>query len=360
MKSNGSKSTSRILYIDILRVVSVFAVVLLHTSAPLVEDLYISGSKIWWIGNIIDSATRWCVPVLIMVSGRLMLCSKREMEISSFLKGRLRKILIPLLVWSFIYMAWYGDISPKLDISVITLFIRNFYEGNVHVHLWYLYMLVGLYLITPIIKTYVNNTDSCNLKYFIMIWFIANGIIGFLEKFIEARTDFNLSFFHWSIGYYVLGFFLCKQNISKKIVNILYVAGIIGLMITIYATYILTKNNDGILVPHFYSYFSPNVIFMSISIFLLFRNINWKRVIDKKNWLNKLILNLSNKSFGIYLVHLLVLDNILLKIIKIPINTRYVYIGGEIFLVTMLTFLISYFIVAALQKIPLLRNIVPK
>lgn len=360
MKLNGNKSASRILYIDILRIVSVFAVVVLHTSAPLVENLYTNGTKIWWIGNIIDSATRWCVPVLIMVSGKLMLSSKKEIEISSFLKKRFSKVLIPLLVWSLIYMVWYGELSLQLNLSMVILFIRNFYEGKVYVHLWYLYMLVGFYLITPIIKIYVNNTDSCNLKYFITIWFIANGIIGFLEKFIEPRTDLNLSFFHWSIGYYVLGFFLGKQNISRKIVNTLYAMGIIGLIVTIYATYVFTKNNIGIFVPHFYSYFAPNVIFMSVSIFLLFKNMNWKRVVNNRLWLDHFIVNLSNKSFGIYLVHLLVLDTISSKIIKIPASTEYLYTGYEIFVVSIITFLISYGIVAVFQKIPLLKNIVPK
>ena len=170
MKLNGNENISRILYIDILRSVSVFAVVLLHASAPFVENLYSNGAKIWWMGNIIDSATRWCVPVLIMISGRLMLSSQKEMEIFRFLKRRLSKVLIPLLVWSFVYMVWYRELAFKLNISMVVLFIRNFYEGNVYVHLWYLYMLVGLYLITPIIKTYVNNTNLWNLKYFITIW----------------------------------------------------------------------------------------------------------------------------------------------------------------------------------------------
>lgn len=359
MKSNGSNKT-RIIYIDILRVVSVFSVILLHTSASFVENLYANDTKIWWIGNIIDSSTRWCVPVLIMISGNLVLDNYKEEKIFIFLSKRFSKILIPLIFWSFLYMLSYDDLVLLPNISIFWIFIIKFYEGNVYIHLWYLYMLVGLYLVTPIIKGYVNNSSKSNIIYFLIICFISNGIIGFLEKFTELKTDFNLDFFHWSIGYYVLGFFLSNQYISKEIRNKLYIMGIIGLITTVYITYVLTKNNNGVLVPHFYSYFAPNIIFMSIGVFLICKNTSWKKLLNNKLSINRLVINLSNKSFGIYLVHLLILNMILSRTMNMLVNIHYLYVGIAILLISVITFLASYCIVLVLQRIPLFKSIVPK
>lgn len=355
-----AKKNNRILYVDILRIISIFAVVMLHISAPFVVDINADGIKWWWVGNIIDSATRWCVPVLILISGKLMLDNDKEVEIFIFLRKRLTKIIIPLIFWSIIHMLrlnWL-DIQQN-EFSILSL-IKNIYLGKVHIHLWYLYMIVGLYLVTPIIKPYVNNVKKNNLMYFIGIWFITNGIIGFSEKFTGYNIAFNLSFFHWSIGYFVLGFILSKYSLSKKQRKTIYFLGVLGLIATILGTYVLTKNNDGVFVPHLYSYYAPNVMVTSIAIFILFMNIDWEKIVGKNNIVKRIISSLSNTSFGIYLVHLLVLSIISSGDMGIIVDVASFNPIIAIPLVSLITFIISHFVVTILQKIPLLRAIVPK
>lgn len=358
-----SEDASRILYIDILRVISIFAVVVLHISAPFAANMNTYGIKWWWVGNIADSATRWCVPVLILISGRLMLYNDREENILLFLRKRLPKVIIPLIFWSFLYllnMLRKGELGIQWDMSLIKLFITNLYIGNVHIHLWYLYMLVGLYLITPIIKPFVKNVKKENLVYFIIIWFISNGVIVFLEKFTVYKVGFNLSFFHWSLGYFVLGFFLEKYTLSEKQRKAIYFLGLVGLIATVYGTYLLTGNNAGELVEHLYSYLAPNVILMSLMVYLFFKNINWSKAINSNSILNKIILSLNKTSFGIYLVHLLVLDIISSGDIGIVIKASAFNPIIGIPLVGIITFLLSHLVVLILQNIPLLNKVVPK
>ncbi|MDR7857531.1 acyltransferase family protein [Tissierella sp.] len=355
-----AKESNRILYIDILRVISVFAVVLLHISASFVVDINANGIKWWWIGNIIDSATRWSVPVLILISGQLMLDKSREEEIVPFLRKRLTKIFIPLITWSFIYMLWVNRLNIQWNADLILSFLKNFYLGKVHIHLWYLYMIFGLYLVTPILRPYVNNAKKDNLVYFIVVWFISNGIIGFSQKFTEYTLAFNLSFFHWGIGFYLLGFYLSKYSLSKKQRKLLYFLGFLGLIVTIYGTYILTKNNGGIFVPHLYSNYAPNVMFTAIAIFELFKNINWHRIIGDNKIIKRIISSISKTSFGIYLVHLLILNIISSGVLGIAIDAASFNPIIGIPLVSVITFILSHFIVMILQKIPLLNIIVPK
>lgn len=360
MISIERKENSRIMYIDILRIIAVFSVVLLHVSAPFVADMNANGIKWWWMGNIIDSATRWSVPVLIIISGKLMLDNDREEEILPFLKRRLIKIIIPLVFWSFIYMARTNQLTIDRDGLFILSFFKRLYLGKVHIHLWYPYMIVGLYLITPIIKPYVNNVKKNNLMYFIVIWFISNGIIGFSEKFTGYKLAFNLNFFHWSLGYFVLGFILSKYNLSKKQKNAIYILGFLGLVATVYLTYILTKDNNGIIIDHMYSYYAPNVIFTAIAVFVLIRDINWQRIIKDNNMIKNIISSLSKTSFGVYLVHLLVLNIISSGDIGISIKASSFNLIIGIPLVSIMTFIISHFAVKILQKIPLLNIVLPK
>ncbi len=355
-----ARETSRVLYLDLLRIISIFAVVILHISAPIAANMSNYGIKWWWIGNLADSATRWSVPVLIIISGRLMLDNNREEKPSLFLKKRITKIIIPLIFWSFIYMIRKSGTPVQFDMSLVKSFIKNLYAGNVHIHLWYLYMLVGLYLITPIVKPYVNNVKKEALVYFIAIWFITNGIIVFLEKFTIYNIGLNLSFFHWSLGYYILGFFLEKYNPSTKQRKIAYILGILGLIGTTYGTYLLTENNGGELVEHLYSYLAPNVMFMSLAIYLLFKSTNWNKTIDNMPIINSLITSFNKTSFGIYLIHLLVLDIISSGELGIIINAYSFNPIIGIPLVGVITFLISHFVVLILQRIPLINKTVPK
>lgn len=354
------EETSRILYIDILRIVSIFAVVVLHVSAPFAANMNTYGIRWWWIGNIADSATRWSVPVLIIISGRLLLDNSKEEDELLFLRKRLTKVIIPLIFWSFIYMLRDSKLDIRLNALLFKQFLINLYTAKVHIHLWYLYMIVGLYLITPIIRTYVKNAKKESIFYFTVIWFISNGIIGFSEKFMSYNIGFNLSFFNWSLGYYILGFLFEKYNPSGNQRKIIYILGFLGLSITIYGTFLLTLDNAGELVTHLYSYFAPNVIFMSTSVYLLFKNIDWNKTIAKIPVVNNLISSLGKTSFGIYLTHLLVLDIISSGDIGIIVKASSFNPIIGIPLVSILTFFISFLVVLIVQRIPLLNKVVPK
>ena len=349
---------NRVFYLDILRVVSIFSVVVLHVAAPFVVSLYNNGMRWWWVGNLIDSATRCCVPVLIIISGKLILDNNKNEDILFFLKKRLKKVFIPLFFWSFFYMIWNSRSNLQLDISFVKGALKMIYEGNVNIHLWYLYMIAGIYLITPIIKPFINNADKSNILYFIIVWFIVNGVLDFFGRLIGIRIGVYLNFFHWTIGYYILGYYLAKQEFSKKALYTIYTLGIIGFLTTVLGTYILTSNNEGVFLDSFYSYAAPNVIFMAISIFLFFKNRCWENIILKRKMFEKIMVSFSKTSFGIYLIHPFFIDVLRSETIGIQLTPfSFNYIIG-IPLISLIIFLISHFTVLIISKVPIVRNIV--
>lgn len=354
------RKIERILYIDILRILAVFSVVVLHVAAPLLASLYTNGTSWWWIGNIIDASTRWSVPVLIMVSGLLLLDSKKEQSALQFLRKRIGKIIVPLVFWSFAYMVWTNRADININTDMLLAYVLNFYQGNVHIHLWFLYMIIGLYLITPILKVWIKNTNVDNIKYFIIIWFIVNGIINFIQKFTGFQTAFVFDFFHWSIGYYVLGLLLNRLRLEGNRKRGVYALGVLGYVITVVGTFVFTKYNGGEYVPHFYSFYAPNVIFMTISVFVLIRDINWNSVIKKESLLYKIISDLSSTSFGIYLVHLLMLDILSSRHMIIKLNAMTIHPIIGVPLASIATYIGSYLVVKALNMIPIIRKVVPR
>ena len=94
---------NRQFYIDMIRAYATFLVVFSHVFAPLVWAYNTTSEPVWLVMNVCDALIRPCVPLFVMISGALLLNPSREESISLFLKKRLTKILVPLILWSLIY-----------------------------------------------------------------------------------------------------------------------------------------------------------------------------------------------------------------------------------------------------------------
>ena len=163
-----------ILYADILRAFATVQVVFLHTSAPLLYNFNTIDLNWWWAGNIIDSATRPCVPLFFMLSGMLLL--GREEPLSLFLKKRLGRILIPFLTWALIYLFIFNDKKSGSVVDIGVSFFIKFINGPVYYHYWFMYMIILLYLLTPFLRIYVNNAPSQYTEYFLILWFLFSSL----------------------------------------------------------------------------------------------------------------------------------------------------------------------------------------
>ena len=140
-----SMSSDRFEYLDLLRTLAIVGVTVMHSAAPLLHSPETSAV---WSGLVYSSLCLFCVPILLMISGALMLGSTRPMVLSEFYGKRLVKILLPLLAWSVIYYAilcLQTESAPNV-ISFLKRFLTGLWSGP----LWFLYMIVGVYLMSPI------------------------------------------------------------------------------------------------------------------------------------------------------------------------------------------------------------------
>ncbi|MDB0025800.1 acyltransferase family protein [Polaribacter sp.] len=329
------ENVNRLDWIDLLRFVSIISVVIIHSQGGFYGSLL--GSETWWIFNVINSSTHFSVPVFVMISGALLL--KNEINLNSFLKRRFARILYPFLFWSFIL--FLGNIfldRPLSQNHVITSFISDFLNHKINYVYWYVYMLVGLYLIAPIISIWTINCKRNNIEYFLLIWIFTL----FTKSLPFLETSFNLSYFSGFIGYFILGHYLSTQKINKNIMfSILLI--FIGLFITVLGNYFYPGNE-------FEDYLSPNIMILSSGVFLLFKNFR----LPKNIIIKKLILKISRYSFGIYLIHA-VFISILDRFFEINSLTISPYLGS--FIVSFLSILFSIIFLEFFKRLPFTKLI---
>ena len=260
------KSNNRVFYMDFLRVISMFAVIILHTASSKINSVDIGGLN-WQVLNFFDSATRWCVPIFVMISGILFLNPKKEISIGNIYKKYIPRLLIILFAWNFLYAIFSCVVEHSFSLQT---FISNILLGPVH--MWFLYMIIGLYMITPFLRKIA--IDEKLLKYFLLLWFIFStiNIIAQITGFNIATTiledKMSIHFVIGFSGYFLLGYFLSTKQYKNKYAIII---GIICFFVTIVGTYLLSIGNN-VTNQLLYSNLSPNTIGISIAIFILIKN----------------------------------------------------------------------------------------
>ena len=308
----------RLLWMDILKILAIFGVILLHVSAPFVVPF--EKSREWWIGNIYDSSTRWCVPLFVMASGALLLRKAEQIQLRKWLWSRVGRILVPFLSWSIIYFFYRIHFKGENALGVADFFPMLLSEP-IYYHLWFVYMLIVLYLFAPGISVLVNKAAPAHVWYLVGLWFFWASVLPIINKPLNFETYFtsgmdDYSALHLS-GYFLLGHML-KDRYARTGMHLFLVAALFfaALALTIIGTYLLSESR-GEFRPFFYRYDSVSVVVMTVSLFLLVKSLFHTRDTPGESGIErvemrspKLLHRIGMSVFGIYLVHALMLESL--------------------------------------------------
>lgn len=335
-------------YLTNLRAFAILAVIMIHTSAPLLNEF---PSKSWWFGNIIDSSVRWSVPIFVMVSGALLL--GKDEALSTFFKKRFLKVGIPFVFWVSFYILF--NYRHHLDTLTITSFLKEFFSGQPYFHLWFLYMIIGLYLLTPVFRKITKPENKSVMLYFIILWVIISTVIPTIGHYLHYQVGFHFYFFTGFSGLFLMGYYLHVYHLSKIVKYSIYVLAIGSWLFTIVATYYSSRYFN-----HFdqfwYEYMGFNTVIISVALFIFFKDY-------LKKWDARLINLISKMSFGIYLIHPIFLalftSHLFYSVFNLHLNCFYVnpIIGtmATFIVVVMSSSIMCYF----LQKIKILNRVLP-
>ena len=178
------KSGCSPLPVDLIRTVAIILVILLHAAIephPIVNIVTQEEVVRWLASNVYNSLARPSVPLFVMLTGVLLLQpSKVDEPLSVFFRKRLRRIGLPVVFWGVTYFAWRFFVNGEaLTASSI---LQGVLTGP-YMHFWYIYVLIGLYLITPVLRVLLAHAGWKILKYFLLIWFVGTAVVPLLTLF---------------------------------------------------------------------------------------------------------------------------------------------------------------------------------
>lgn len=290
------KGYSKILYLEVLRILACYLVIVNHSTL-----LIMPNSDIAWILYYFRFILcKIAVPLFFMISGYLLL--RKDYSYRDILKKVLR-ILIPLLICSVIaYLRFF----PKHSISD---FVLSFIEQPINNVFLYLYVLMGLYLITPFLRKMIKSMSDNDFKVFTLLILIIPGIIPLIKIIfgISISAFFNQVMFNYVIGYYVLGYYLGNREISKKGSLISLIVSVITIVISVILLFTSFKesgvnslflDNTGLIT----TVLPALGVFVIMKYFISTKNVNVK--------FSNFITIVSSGTFGVYLFHMLVMNDL--------------------------------------------------
>lgn len=345
--------------LDILRIVAMFFVMLTHVCGSEIHDLPVASSD-FVILNTWRAAVTWDVPVFVMISGRFFLDLDREISIPKIFDKYIRRLLVAFAFWSAamtcIYI--YRDfLSTGNMFSHWKWYLVSLVTGPYH--LWFVFMIVGLYMATPLLRKIVE--DKGLTQYFIILAILFETLIkyGVLLPFVGSAVSDILYDLHFDIvlgytGYFMLGYYLYRyrDEINIKLEKIIYVLGIACVVFACVAT-TLHSYLDGELNELFSTYQTPNVMMTAVAIYLFTIKRVGKYPFSTKG--KRMIGKLAVNSMGMYFCHAIVIEFVCGEAGLLPTMGTAVVMP---FVITILVCVVSFAVVEVFSKVPLLRKVV--
>lgn len=317
----------RIAYLDVIRIVACVMVILMHSPMP---DCGAPGFVLTGISFV----TAPSIGLFFMVSGALLLPTSLTMK--EFYKKRLSKVVFPTLIWTFIYLL-VKIINGSITIDQLpSIMLSTPFSVQGDGILWFMYVLVGLYLITPIISPWLEKASKKEIELILGLWIVSllYPILSNVVSVNESNTGI-LYYFSGYAGYYILGYYL---NHYKPRVGI--ITSLLMILIPIIACGLSIRLYQDLDFYRYFWYLSIFVISMASGWFCLMSKINVKGV--------KLLAVASSLSFGIYLSHILVMRSFIWKCCSY-LNYEWLF---QIIFTVILTFALSLVLAFFLSMIP--------
>lgn len=361
-----------IVWLDVVRFIAMFTVVACHCTDPF--NFYpgtapdIERIKLW--GAIYGALLRPCVPLFVMITGALLLPVRGEASV--FYKKRILRVLWPFLIWSVVYnlFPWLTGVlglspdvlldffpysgeevarqSLTVSLDYIAQIPLNF--SIVDVHMWYIYLLIGLYLYLPVFSAWVEKASE-KAKLWFLVAFAVTTLLPYYNQFVAqylwGTCSWNafgmLYYFAGFNGYLLLGHYLRNLDWSmKKTLAIGVPMFVVGYVVTFFGFRYITalpEYTDEML-ELFFTYCSLNVVMMTIPVFMLAKKANFR-----SERMKKALANLTLCGFGIYMIHYFFTGPsvVLMRAIGVPVPI-------QIPLASVVAFGVSWFIVWAVYR----------
>lgn len=343
------------LAIDLIRVLALLQVLLLHATEVYLKFAHLRPGRDLAALVVMTTITRPAVPLFVILSGFLHLVPEKADEpLGQFFRKKANR-LKPALTWLVIYWVWKnnGALTPGS-------FFEAMIGGGTYLHLWYIYLIVGLYLITPVLRKFTKDASDALLIYALAVWFVftSANYLGLIFPYTLAVARFFSAEY---VGYYLFGHWLDRfqQRLGEipQQIKDRWLIGLTGALTALMAILCVLAYHRIVELSKFNVLYlvasSPLVIGVAISIAIGLVLLNDRLVLEGliSPTVVRWIKTLSQMSFSIYLAHMLVLKT-LASFEWIP---QYPMSVGAVVLFAF-TLLITTVLIGVVHRIPLLRD----
>lgn len=284
-----------LLFIDELRIWAIVAVLLQHSATYYIQGNY--GNI--HVANIFKGITRWNILLFIFISGYLLL--GREISIQKIFQKYIYRIMVVFCVWSGLYSSlnWIINTEETSVLVKMKNMLGDFVSGGTN-RLWYLVLLIGLYLCIPMISTWLQNSSEKEQRYCLLLLAIICSILPTLTLIGPINTVIGLDLQRISlvfpgiyIFYFILGGILKKYSLTmlKQYKVFIMLCGICSVIVMAFLHYRIESALD------------VNIVFNIFIVFTLYMISSLRK---ENNITCKVIKNIGECVFGIYLVHTMI------------------------------------------------------
>lgn len=341
---------------DLIRTFAIILVIMLHAATEpitIADQMSPEGVTLWWTTDIYDSLARPAVPLFVMLSGALLLQpAKLEEPLSVFFKKRLNRIGLPFLFWGVAYFAW------RVFIHGETLTANAILEGVLtgpYVHFWFFYLLIGLYLLTPVLRVLVAYIKRRTFSFLLVLWFLGTAIMPILTLFTEHRLNNNVFILTGWLGYFLMGAYSLKVRVRPAVLCAMLG---LGLAWTVIGTYIIVGTIGERDSQFFYDAYSFSMIGASVALFLILSAVPAGRLKERFPRGSRLLSLISQNTIPIYLFHMMILEALQKGFFGFQISLATMNPVLEVPLITAVTLLICLAVIYPLKKVPLVKRII--
>ena len=345
-----------ILYFDLLNIFACFAVVALHVNGAVHT---FAKTRNWVSCMFIEALFYFAVPVFFMLTGATLMNYRKRYDTGAFFKKRIFKTFVPFMIWSIIGICWsifYTKGMKISDINTPAKFISAVINCKGMGIYWFFPALFSVYLTIPLFSL-VDENKRIGKKgiftYLILVYIVLNVLLPFVCRLtgIQWNSALNAVSCGGYVVWFLIGYLLANTDINKKFRILIYILGLLGFFMYFYLT-VQNSFKTGKFDKTYAGYMNIPAMLMGTAVFVFFKYGKWN-FIDKHEKAVRFVRNLSSASFGVYLIHYYLKDFSIRHFGIDPRNTLYRIVG------TFIIYGLSVIIVRVIQKIPVIRKMVP-
>lgn len=291
-----------VVYFDFMNVAACLCVIGMHCSGIVHR---FENVPAWYLSLGIEVLGYWAVPGFCMLSGATMMNYRQRYSTSTFIKRRVLKVGIPLIIWTAVFYLWKRH-TGAITWTGSRAFWNMLMNFNVESVYWFFAPLLMIYASMPVLSKFAD--DRPLLRYMILVGVLTISVFPLACNILEI--SYNSNFYFPLLGGYLLypliGWYLHTTSLKKWHKVVIYILGLLG-VVSRYGHTAWTLNIQGVASQLTWGYKNLPALALSVAVFVLAKDICSTHIFQKERTAN-ILRFLASASFGVYLIHMFVMN----------------------------------------------------